>query len=92
MSGFQRWNEREYRIITGKRAQARDRLHVVAEWTPMSDEEYAIEDGHLPGHQPIGTLADVITFLDANPYQSARAIGKAYDRLHGRHAALNHAR
>ena len=85
ISGFKRWDEREYHIVKGTKA-ANHRLHIVAEWTPMADEQYAVEDGHLPEHQPIGNLADVMDFLDANPYQSALAIGKAAERLHGRHS------
>ena len=84
ISGFQRWGEWEYRIITGLRASGR-RGNVIGVWCPQEDESYRIEDGHLPDHQPIGSRVDVVHFLALNPYQSATPIGKALDRIAARH-------
>ena len=84
VSGFKRLDEREYRIVTGHKARL-NRCDIVAEWTPMSDERYALEDGRLPEYQTDATPECVCRWLQANPYGCARAVREAHARLHGRH-------
>ena len=88
ISGFQRWDdEREYRVVSGAKAM-NNRADIVAEWTPMEDEQYMIENGQLPEHQPVVDKCGVAEFLWHNPYACTLAIGKAHDRLHGRHGRI----
>ena len=83
ISGFQRWNEREFRIVSG--VNRRGKLGFVAEWTPTSDEEYRLENGRVPEFQPVVDKEGVVQFLRENPFQSAVPVGRALERLQARH-------
>ena len=53
ISGFQRWDEREYRVVRGRTARALYKLHIVQEFLFRVCGRYRLEDGHLPDYQPI---------------------------------------
>jgi hypothetical protein len=69
ISGFQRWDEKEYRIVTGLRAKSR-RLDVVGELIPVGGDWYRLEDGHVPDCQPKVEHGAAFEWLTANPYQA----------------------
>ena len=85
ISGFQQWGETEFRIVTGHKAR-NCRPHIVAEWTPTSDEQYRLENGRCPEFQPVTDREGVIEFLRREPFQSAVPIDRAEERLRARHA------
>jgi hypothetical protein len=84
ISGFQRWDEREFRIVTGMKA-ANNRVDIVGLWLPQSDERYRIENGRTTENQLVADAENVILFLRDNPYQCAIAIGKAAERYCARY-------
>ena len=64
ISGFQRWDEREYRIVRGKTARSLYKLHIVREFI-FKGGTFRIEDGHFPKYQPTTTsLAQLTDYLD----------------------------
>ena len=69
LSGFQRWNERERYVISGHRASGSDRINVICQYNHLPNEQFRLEDGHLPDHQP--TTTDPRQFLRNKPYQRA---------------------
>lgn len=69
ISGFQRWNERERRIVSGRKARTM-RSSVVFE-VDMLLGKYRLENGCLPEHQAIVDGHGVTDYLRANPYASA---------------------
>lgn len=73
ISGFQRFDEREYRVVSGLKA-ANHREYVIGEWSQRSGYRYALENGRMPEHQPVVDADGVVVFLRANPYQCARVI------------------
>ena len=65
ISGFQRWNEREYRVVNGRLASLR-RLEVVKEFL-FNGGKFRLEDGHLPEYQPMtGLISELFEWLDNN--------------------------
>jgi len=70
VSGFQRWNELEYRICTGYKAQ-HDKLNIVKEFLANGEGKFRLEDGHLPDYQPLAKEKEVISWLDVERYQTA---------------------
>lgn len=68
ISGFQRWNEREYAVITGHKAR-NHRTIVVGELLPIAEDWYRIEDGHIPDYQERMRLPEALRWLAANPFQ-----------------------
>jgi len=67
-SGFQRWNEWEYYITTGRKAR-NDRSLVVREYKQTGEGVFRIEDGHLPDYQQRKSETDALTWLQENPWQ-----------------------
>lgn len=84
ISGFQRWDEREYYVVSGLKAK-NNRVDIIAEWTPCADEQYELCDGHLPGYRPVGGILEVLAFLEREPYQMCLAVGATADRYHARY-------
>ncbi len=70
ISGFQRWNEREYRVCTGHKAQ-HDKLHIVKEFRENGRGKFRLKDGHLPDHQPTAREREIIPWLDTERYSTA---------------------
>ena len=70
ISGFKRWNEREYRVCTGHKAQY-DKLHIIKEFRENGRGKFRLEDGHLPEYQPHVREKEVIPWLDNQPYANA---------------------
>jgi len=70
ISGFQKWNEREYRVATGFKAQ-HDKLHIVKEFKENGRGKFRLEDGHLPDHQPQVKEKEIIPWLDEQRYAAA---------------------
>jgi len=70
ISGFQRWNEREYRIATGYKAR-NDKLHIVKEFRENGRGKFLLEDGHLPDYQPQEKEKEIIPWLDKERYSTA---------------------
>lgn len=83
ISGFQRWNEREYRVVGHKRAAGRDRLDVLGELV-RSGASYRLEDGHTPEFQPVVTESEALTWLSFNPYGAIALVDDACP-LHTQH-------
>ncbi len=72
ISGFQQWDKWEYFIVSGSRAQGRDRLNVTGEFVPGCGHTYELDDGHLPGHRPVTAEPSVVRdHLTANPFSMA---------------------
>jgi hypothetical protein len=69
ISGFQRWDEREYRIVTADKAR-NHRLDVVGELLPIQEDWFRLEDGHMPDYQPKARLPKALEWLTANPFQA----------------------
>ena len=70
ISGFQRWNEREYRVCTGHKAR-HYRLDVVKEFRENGRGRFRLEDGHLPDHQPGAKEKEIIPWLDTRVFATA---------------------
>ena len=70
LSGFQRWNEREYRVCTGHKA-SHHRLDIVKEFRENGRGKFRLEDGHLPDYQPKAMEKEIIPWLDKQKYASA---------------------
>ena len=70
ISGFQRWDKLQVRIVTGLVAR-RMRSSVLSEFDCNTDRIYRLDDGHLPDYQPRADASAVISYLTANPYSSA---------------------
>lgn len=70
ISGFQRWDEREYRLCTGHKA-AFNRLSVIKEFRADNAARFRLEDGHLPNHQPYANAHEAIAWVAENRYQTA---------------------
>ena len=70
ISGFQRWNEREYRVCTGYKAQ-HDKLHIVKEFRENGMGRFRLEDGHLPDYQPTAKEKEIIPWLDKERFSTA---------------------
>lgn len=70
ISGFQRWNEREYRVATGYKA-SHDRLNVVKEFRENGRGQFRLEDGHLPDYQPRAKEKEIIPWLDKEIFNTA---------------------
>ena len=69
LSGFQRWGELEYDVVTAAKARNR-RLEVVGELSPVATDLYRLGDGHIPECQPTALCADALKWLDANLFQA----------------------
>jgi len=67
ISGFQRWGDREYSVVTGHKA-ANCRLEIVGELLPISEDYWRIGDGHVPECQPLLRTPEAIAWLRKNPY------------------------
>jgi len=74
ISGFQRWNETEYRLVTGAKART-ERSSVVGEYSPKPGDRFRLEDGHLPEHQPHADADEAMAWLRDHQYSSAVKIG-----------------
>lgn len=85
ISGFQRWNEREFQVVTGHKA-ANCRSYVVGEWLPTSEDRYRLNDGHLPSHQPETHAEGALEYLLANPFGEAVALGRTAERYAARYS------
>lgn len=70
LSGFQRWDKIQVRIVTGYVAR-RLKSSVTGEFNTTDPRSYRLDDGHLPDHQPITDAAGVIAYLKENLYSSA---------------------
>jgi len=69
ISGFKRWNEKEYYVSTGHRAK-NNRTRVLKEYRPdLFASWFRIEDGHLPDYQPRLCEEDALKWLDKNMFQ-----------------------
>ena len=73
ISGFQQWDKLEYRLVTGHKA-ATYRCKIVGEWLPTDSDNWALEDGHVQGYQPIARNIEAVLWLQANPFQAARYV------------------
>ena len=71
ISGFQQWNQLEYRVCTGYKAMAHDRTRIVRQFLENGRGQFALEDGHLPGYQPVVKEKEVIPWLEKNLYRTA---------------------
>ena len=65
VSGFKRWDEREYSVCTGHHAQ-HNRLSIVKEFLANGLGKYRLNDGHLPDCCPTAKEADALHWLDNN--------------------------
>ena len=78
VSGFQRWADIEYHIVTGAKART-CRSDIVAEWHPRGGLLMRCEDGRFPRHQTRRESLDAARWLDANAWaaivQTDRATG-----------------
>ena len=72
ISGFQRWNEREYRITTGHNTLHRS--EIIAEFKPNGKGRYALEDGHVEGYQPLTDESGMMAWVRENRFQAARIL------------------
>ena len=70
LSGFQRWDKVQIRIVTGHVAR-RLKHSVIGEFNTADTRSYRLDDGHLPDYQPITNAAGVLTYLTENIYSSA---------------------
>ncbi len=72
ISGFQRWDKRELRIMLGHRAKTNSRLDIVGEFNPDRDTFcFILEDGHLLDCCPkTGLLDEALSWLIENPHNS----------------------
>jgi len=70
ISGFRRWNEREYRVCTGHKAQLH-KLHIVKEFRENGRGKFLLGDGHLPEYQPQAREKEIIPWLDKQRYSTA---------------------
>jgi len=70
ISGFQRWNEREYRVCTGRKAQLH-KLDIVKEFRENGRGQFLLEDGHLPEYQAHAKEKEIIPWLDEQRYSTA---------------------
>jgi len=71
ISGFQSWHKTQVRIVTGYVAR-RLRSSIIGEFDATDTRSwYRLDDGHLPGHQPITNAAGVIAYLTENVYSAA---------------------
>lgn len=68
ISGFKRWNEKEYYVSTGYHAKS-NRTRVIKEFSQRYAAWFRVEDGHLPDHQPRMSQQDALKWLDKNIYQ-----------------------
>lgn len=65
ISGFQRWNERQYRVMNGKRAANR-KINIITEFK-FNGGKFKIENGRCPEYQPVtGLMAELYEYLDKN--------------------------
>jgi len=71
LSGFQRWNEKELRIMTGAKARGNYKLNVIEEYRPGSHQAFRLERGELPEHQWNVSESVMMMYLKENPYVSA---------------------
>ena len=71
ISGFQRWNEREYRVC-GPRKAKRELSSVCAVFKHRPGHTYFAEDGHIRGHQPTILPADIAAWIELNPFGCVR--------------------
>ena len=74
ISGFQRWDKYEYRLVTGKKARFH-RLNIYKEFRAKGLAYFRLENGHLPDYQPGAKEADALRWLDENPYGSVFFVG-----------------
>jgi len=70
ISGFQRWDEREYRVCTGYKA-CNHRAYIVSEFNDKKNNKYRLENGRVPEHQPVVNAKKMKQWLLRNPYQTA---------------------
>lgn len=75
ISGFQRWDEREFRLVTGHKARL-NRLSVVCEYVPGHGrpDTFRLEDGRLPEYQQVVDVGQAIAYLVREPFGSALSI------------------
>lgn len=81
ISGFTRWHEWEYRVMTGHDAQLKERSSIVCEYLPgfatdlreVPDAKgyFRLEDGHLPDHQPRVNETEMLRWLRSNIFANA---------------------
>lgn len=71
ISGFVRWNEWEYSICTGRKAQGNSRLSVLKEFKAKGLGHFRLGNGHLPNYQPEVKEVEALRWLDANPFGKA---------------------
>ncbi len=67
ISGFKRWDEREYFVATGHHAR-NNRTKVIREFQPLYAAWFRLEDGHLPEYQPRVDQEKALKWLDENIY------------------------
>jgi len=66
ISGFQEWNKREYRIVTGEIAR-HHRCDVKKEYKYGTWKKFRVEDGKLPEFQEVLNEQEMIARLRNNP-------------------------
>ena len=70
ISGFQRWDEHEYRVCTGYKAQ-NCKTDIVKQFLLNGRGKYRLEDGHVPECQPIVHEKEIIPWLDKQRFATA---------------------
>jgi hypothetical protein len=70
VSGFQKWDKREYRVCTGHKAQL-NKVHIVKEFKQNGKGRFRLEDGHLPEYQPQVKEKEIFPWLDSQRYGTA---------------------
>jgi hypothetical protein len=67
ISGFKRWDEREYSVCMGHHAQY-NRTKVVKEFIVNGKGNFRLCDRHLPDYCPTANETEALKWLDENYY------------------------
>ena len=65
VSGFQRWNEREYYLLSGATLRTKRGSFECWKVFEVGDgtERWELDDGHLPGFRPVVRTSEVIEWV-----------------------------